>query len=371
MKKVGIMGGTFDPIHFGHLFIANEVLNIYNMDKIIFIPTGNPPHKKGPSASASDRYIMTNIATQTNKNFLVSDIEVKSNEKSYTLNTLKELKEKHPDTEFYFITGTDAIIGLPTWHQPEQLLSMIKFIAVTRPGINSLDVEIKIKEIIDKYNAKIELLHVPLLQISSSIIRDRISKGISVKYLLPEEVENYIVKNNLYIENPINIEELKNKLKNNVNLKLYNHCVSTMNEAEKLALTYNIDTQKAKIAGLLHDCAKSKGVEGDNIRHAITGKEHARILYNIDDEEILNAIRYHTTGRENMNMLEKIIFIADKIEPGRNYEGVHELRELAYKNIDEAIIKSLNSTIEYVKKRNLELDIDSVRTLDYLKGGIN
>ncbi|WP_313340710.1 nicotinate-nucleotide adenylyltransferase [Sedimentibacter sp.] len=197
-RKVGIMGGSFNPIHQGHLVVANEVLNIYNFDKIIFVPTGIPPHKNGLKTSPWDRYIMTQIATVSNDKFTVSDIEVKRTGKSYTLDTLIQFKEMYPDTEFYFITGTDAVIDILNWHEPEKLLKLCKFIAVSRPGTGKDIIEMKIKEIKDTLNGHIELMQVPMLQISSTDIRERIKNGVSAKYLLPEPVEQYIIKNNLY-----------------------------------------------------------------------------------------------------------------------------------------------------------------------------
>ncbi len=197
-KKVGIMGGSFNPIHQGHLVVANEVLSIYNLDEIIFVPAGNPPHKNGLKTSPWDRYFMTQLATMSNEKFTVSDIEIKKTEKSYTLNTLMQFKEMYPDTEFYFITGTDAVIDLPNWHEPKKLLSLCKFIAVSRPGTEKEIIETKIKEIRESLNGHIELMQVPMLQISSTDIRERFKNGISSKYLLPEPVEQYIIKNNLY-----------------------------------------------------------------------------------------------------------------------------------------------------------------------------
>lgn len=160
-------------------------------------------------------------------------------------------------------------------------------------------------------------------------------------------------------------EELKKELEIELGPKLYRHSIGTMEEAEKLASVYGCDAGKAKIAGLLHDCGKARC--SDNLKHAKKGAELAIIKYDVKDMDIINAIMYHTTGRVNMTLLEKIIFTADKIEPGRNYEGVDEIRKAAYSNIDDAIIKSLEKTIEYVKKRNLELNIESINTLNYLK----
>jgi len=164
----------------------------------------------------------------------------------------------------------------------------------------------------------------------------------------------------------MDIEQMKIELEKSVGAKICGHCLRTMEEAEKLAVNYNINVEKAKIAGLLHDCGKLWDKQTDNLKHAKLGAELAKNTYNIEDVDILNAIRYHTTGRETMSLLEKIIYIADKIEPNRKFEGVEEMRKLAYENINEAIIKSLMSTIAYVKQRNLELDMESLKTLNYL-----
>lgn len=197
-KRVGIMGGTFDPIHLGHLVVANEVLNIYNLDEIIFVPAGNPPHKTAMRASSWDRYFMTSLATMSNNKFTVCDLEIKNVGKSYTLTTLKEFHILYPETEFYFITGTDAILDLPNWHEPKELSKLCKFIAVSRPGISKENAEHIIDEIRISLTADIDILQVPMLQISSTDIRDRFKRGVSAKYLLPEPVEQYILKENLY-----------------------------------------------------------------------------------------------------------------------------------------------------------------------------
>lgn len=197
MKKIGIMGGTFDPVHLGHLFVANEVLNIYKLDEIIFVPSGNPPHKTGRTSSYH-RFLMTNLATLSNEKFTVSDIEIKKSGKSYSLDTMIEFHNLYKDTEFYFITGYDAVIDLPKWHEPSKLLKLCKFIAVSRPGIIKEEVDLKIEKIKKELNGHIELMQVPMLQISSTDIRERFKNGKSSKYLLPESVEQYIMKNNLY-----------------------------------------------------------------------------------------------------------------------------------------------------------------------------
>jgi len=201
LKKVGIMGGTFDPIHFGHLVIAEQIRCEYNLEKIIFVPAGIPPHKTYLNVSDSKhRYFMTLLATITNPYFEVSKIEIENNEISYTINTMKKLKDMvHKDTELFFITGADAICDLDTWKDVAGLLSLSSFIAATRPGLDSAYVGRKINELQEKYNTTIRRVSVPALAISSTDIRNKVKDKQSIKYLLPESVEYYILKHKLYI----------------------------------------------------------------------------------------------------------------------------------------------------------------------------
>lgn len=198
-RKIGIMGGTFDPIHTGHLVTAEAVRIEYGLEKVLFIPAANPPHKqKFQVTPAMHRYIMTVMATYSNPHFYVSPIELERPGLSYTIDTLRALLAQYGhDTDFYFITGADALAELPTWHDIDDLLELCYFVAATRPGcICSLD------EIIKKFGVKgrkrIQRLATPELEISSTDIRERIRQGRSIKYIVPESVENYIVKESLY-----------------------------------------------------------------------------------------------------------------------------------------------------------------------------
>ncbi|QEK13608.1 nicotinate-nucleotide adenylyltransferase [Crassaminicella thermophila] len=199
-SKIGIMGGTFDPIHYGHLVIAEQIRCEYNLEKVIFIPAGIPPHKSNLCVTDSKhRYLMTLLATITNPHFEVSKIELESNKISYTIHTIEKLKKiYHEDTELYFITGADAICELDTWKDVKRLTQLCQFIAATRPGLKLSHVDAKIKEFQNKYNALIRKINLPALAISSTDIRNRVKEGQSIKYLLPESVEYYIYKNKLY-----------------------------------------------------------------------------------------------------------------------------------------------------------------------------
>ncbi|WP_105617947.1 nicotinate-nucleotide adenylyltransferase [Vallitalea okinawensis] len=200
VKKIAVMGGTFDPIHYGHLVTAEAVRHQYNIDQVLFVPTGHPPHKRNRAITdAQHRYLMSILATETNPHFFVSRIEIDRQGLTYTIDTIKELKEQYrQDTEIYFITGADAFLEIFTWKQAEELLEICNFIAATRPEYPKEDLVASIAQIEKNYRAKFNFIEVPALAISSSEIRNRVSSGEPIKYLLPEAVENYIEKYQLY-----------------------------------------------------------------------------------------------------------------------------------------------------------------------------
>ena len=376
MKKIAVMGGTFDPIHYGHLVAAEAVRDEIEADCVIFIPTGNPPHKQGLSVTAAQlRYDMTALAVEDNPHFVVSDTETNREGMSYTLDTVKALKEIcDDDCEVYFITGADAVSELITWHDPKELLSLCSFIAVTRPGYkNKLlarDIELLKREL----GADIRQLEVPALAISSTDIRNRVFAGNSINYLLPPAVCVYIEEKGLY-KNEVDIDcprSIKRRLRYMLTPKRFLHSRGVAEEAYRLAVHYGLNFQKAYMAGILHDCAKcldedtsfelceKYGIKLDRVLreqpeliHSFLGAEMARHDFDIEDEEILSAIRYHTTGRPNMSELEKIIYLADFFEPSRKpFEGIETIRSLAYTDLNRAMDFALNHTINYIGKKN-------------------
>jgi nicotinate-nucleotide adenylyltransferase len=202
-KKIGIMGGTFNPIHNGHLVTAQEALNQFCLNEVIFIPAGDPPHKvEKHLADAEDRYLMTVIATSSNSSFFVSRIEIDRKGKSYTIDTVKELRKTYGmDSELFFITGADAILEILSWKDTDEIVTLAKFIAATRPGYDLS----KIKDLRstlfaseEGVNDKIFIMEIPALAISSTNIRERIKDCRPINYLVPEGVSNYILKHGLY-----------------------------------------------------------------------------------------------------------------------------------------------------------------------------
>lgn len=215
--KVGIFGGTFNPIHYGHLRAAEEVREKLGFDKVLFIPSGSPPLKTEELADAIHRYKMTRLALVTNRLFELSDIECRLSGKSYTITTVERLKENNPEVEFFFILGVDAFLDITNWRHPERLVTLTNFVIISRPGFRFIDLQVspyikinrRILEELD--NAKIETYSIKLksnrdvtflkltpIGTSSTEIRTLIKQGKSIKYLLPAEVESYIIANKLY-----------------------------------------------------------------------------------------------------------------------------------------------------------------------------
>lgn len=198
-KRIGIMGGTFDPIHFGHLVTAEAARVSFSLDQVVFVPSGKPPHKKDYSVTdVEDRYLMTILAVVTNPHFGVSRAEIDRVGYSYTVDTVLHFKHIYgEDAELFFITGADAILEILTWKNVEKLLGLCRFIAATRPGFDLAGLGKVLKEL-PGLDGNLHFLEVPALAISSTDIRKRVLEGKSIKYLLPETAEYFIFKNGLY-----------------------------------------------------------------------------------------------------------------------------------------------------------------------------
>lgn len=199
MKKVGILGGTFNPIHMAHLIIAEIAREEAGLDDILFIPSGCSYLKDASDIlPAKDRIHMTGLAIEDNSHFALSTVEIDRGGNSYTCDTLEELKRRYPDQEFYLILGADNLFTMEDWKDPEVIFRDAKILAAVRGSKKRADMEEKIAELKEKYDADIILLHVNHMDISSSMIREKIAQGRSVRYMLPEKVREYIMKNHFY-----------------------------------------------------------------------------------------------------------------------------------------------------------------------------
>lgn len=198
MKKYGIFGGSFNPIHYGHLMICEYIKEEMGLDKVIFIPTGNPPHKD-LGVSAEDRYEMVKLAISPNPDFEISDIETTRVNLSYTVDTIRELKEIYKEEKLYFLIGLDSLFQLKTWKKIDDLSQEIEFVVALRPGyIDKEEINNEIDFLRENFGTKINLIKTPLYEISSTDLRDRIHEGKSLRYLIPKKVLDYIEESGFY-----------------------------------------------------------------------------------------------------------------------------------------------------------------------------
>jgi nicotinate-nucleotide adenylyltransferase len=187
--RIGVMGGTFDPIHHGHLVAASEVAKSYDLDEVVFVPTGEP-YRKSAVSSAEHRYLMTVIATASNPMFTVSRVDIDRPGPTYTIDTLEDLRAERPDAQLVFISGADAVAQIVEWKDHDELFALAHFVAVTRPGHDLSVTGLPERDV--------SLLEVPALAISSTDCRDRVRRGFPVWYLVPDGVVQYISKHHLY-----------------------------------------------------------------------------------------------------------------------------------------------------------------------------
>ena len=199
MKTLGIMGGTFDPIHFGHLVAAETARAAFNLERVLFIPTGQPPHKVNYKVTDPwERSEMVRLAVSANVGFGLSELEIVREGPSYTIDTLRALREALVDTELFFITGADALRSMLSWREPEEIIALTKVISVSRPGYPLQDLFETIEQYVPDHQDRIFQLKIPALAISSTDIRKRVKEGQPIRYLLPDDVKSYIELRDFY-----------------------------------------------------------------------------------------------------------------------------------------------------------------------------
>ena len=388
--KIGIMGGTFDPIHNGHVMLGEYAKDLFALDEIWFMPNGNPPHKMNEKieSQTKHRVEMVRRAIADKDGFVLQLYEVERKDVNYSYLTMQHFKEVYPECEFYFIIGADSLFALESWVHPEKLVKTCVILAAYRDDKDTDEMMTQISYLNQKYGADIRLLKTPNVDISSTEIRHRIKYGLSVDDMIPESVYKYIQEHHLFADD---LEEMKEKVRKSQKESRFSHTLGVVETAIQLAKQYQVDVKKAEIAALLHDCAKGFGgqeqlrlcqkygltiteAEERNpfLLHAKLGAYLAKTDYGIDDEEILDAIRWHTTGRPEMTQLDKIIYIADYIEPNRNQApNLDEIRHLARVNLDECLYTILKATLAYLETKKDVIDPMTEQTYLYYKKYLN
>lgn len=376
MKAYGIMGGTFDPIHNGHIKMAEAALEQLKLDEVLFIPDGDPPHKQ-EQASASDRLEMVELATRGRAGFRTLDMEVVRAGQTYTVDTLELLKESYPSDQFTYIVGADTLMRVETWRNFPRVAALLTGIAFApRADVSKAESELQIKRLYDHYALTITPLDMEEIDISSTDVRYAVARGLPIDTMVPPGVMAYIRSRGLY-EDP-----MLTLLQKSLSKDRYRHTLGVEQTAVKLAQRYGEDVEKARIAALLHDCARcldsaemrrlvgerGSGTALRALMHAPAGAKLAKERYGVTDESILSAIRWHTTGHEGMTRLEKIVYLADFIEPNRpNYPGLEKLRQEAFRDLDRAVRMAAENTMRYVRARGLEPDENTIKMLSAQK----
>jgi nicotinate-nucleotide adenylyltransferase len=341
--KIAIFGGAFDPFHSEHKKIILACKSVLGVDKVVVVPSQLPPHKSSLMTDFDSRCDMIKLATSDIDYVQIDDIEKNNKGTNPTYKTLPLLSKKYPCDELYFIIGGDSMVNFHSWIKPEVVAKYATIAVVKRDGYDNLEQSIYSAR--KDYNAKIVLMDVTGDDISSSIIKATIELGLETQNL-QKEVLNYIIANQLYSH----FSSIVNKLKEEIPTKTFNHVSSTVIYAMRFVAKLNLNYEKVFLACILHDCAKHKKIVLDNVPapvvHQFTGADCAKSEYHIDDEEVLDAIRYHTSGKPDMSNLGKLVYVADMLEPLRHYDKVDDLREEIEKDFDTGFYKCIKSSME-------------------------
>ena len=395
MAKIGIFGGTFNPPHRGHLQAASEAYMALGLNLVIFIPDAQPPHKDIPDGSpdGQTRLELVKAAISELPFAQADDLELRRVGKSYTADTLKELRLRFPSDTLYLLTGTDMFLSLHTWYHPEEICRDAVIVGMHR-NQEDRDTEFRAQKKLleNEYHAKVILIENDVLEISSSRVRRLLVLGGAEAYV-PAPVLEMIRQRRLYNtdKNYRNLpeEELRNVAIGLLKESRVNHVLGCADTARQLAKKYGADEVAAYRAGLLHDVTKA--IDGEDqlllvdkygilisdfesrhpkLLHAKTGAYVARYVFG-ESEEIQRAIFWHTTGKADMSLLEKILYLADYMEPTRDFPGVEALREITWIDLDRALLLAFNMCIEELIRENKSVCADSREARDYIARQLN
>ena len=398
-RKIGIMGGTFDPIHIGHLILGEGAYRQFGLSEVWFMPAGNPPHKQNRAGRATDeqRVEMIRRAIAGNPHFALCLEEMNADGFTYSYRTLEALNLRYPDTEFYFILGADSLFDFHKWREPDRICRACRIVVATRNQVSDEKLDEAIAKNEERFHGEFLKLDTPNLDISSGNIRDRIRDGQTIRYYLPDSVIAYIFENGIYGYTPATdapgepethrqedtgmsqtpkLWSIDKKLRKELDENRYHHTLGVMFTAASLAMVWGVPLEQAQLAGLLHDCAKcipnekkismcrkhkvpltAFEVEHPFLIHAKLGAYLAGKKYGIADREVLSAIAWHTTGKSEMTKLEMIIYIADYIEPQRDKAPrLDVIRRLAFEDLEECMYQILKDSMTYLSANPENLD---------------
>lgn len=362
--RIGIMGGTLDPVHLGHLAIARTAMEQLMLDGVMLLPAGDPPHK-GNLAPKEDRLEMARLAAAELNGAFACALETSRSGTTYTVDTLTELHAMNPSTQWCYLVGADTLKLLDTWRRFDEVAKLCE-IAVLGRGAEPADAALA-RELEQRYGARIHLLPLSGPEISSTEIRRRVNHGLDISALVPKGVDAYIRSHGLYLCG-MQRHALMQELQATLSPSRFRHTLGVAETAVRLAERFGVDAKQAELAALLHDCAKHMTVEemralvvrgcadsdeeemaNQRVLHAPAGMVWARERFGVNNPSILSAIRRHTLGDRNMSTLDALIYTADFIEPNRKpFDGLEAARELAEHDIFAAARRCAELTNQFV-----------------------
>lgn len=381
-EKIALFGGTFDPIHSGHIQLALGFARRLGLDQVLLMPTFVPPHKLKPDmASAEDRLAMCRLAAQADPVLHVSDLEIARGGASFTADTLEALRAQHPGAQLYLITGADMFLTLGTWWRFSDITAMAVLCAAPRGGVTIGELRHYAAQL-EAAGARCVVEDIQAMDISSTQIRDLLRRGEPVGDTLPGPVAAYIAQKGLYRQaNSGQAWDMEDQfveiLRGRLTSKRFRHSLAVAEEAERLARQVGADPRKARIAGLLHDILRCADGDAqlqilrdfdillDNVERQAPALWHARAgavfiekVLGVTDPEIVAAVRYHTTARGGMSLLEKVLYMADITSADRTYPDVEETRRRVGISLDEGMLYALDYSIRESldKKRAIHPD---------------
>ena len=370
--RIGLLGGTFNPIHRAHVQMAQIARDEAALDLVLLMVAADPPHKRvDEDIPAEVRFDLVEIAISGQERMQASDLEIVRGGKSYTLLTIQALLAQYPGAELFLIIGSDTLSDLPNWYHPEEVLKLASVLCVPRVGIDQDD-EKNAQMLRERYGASIRLLSAKAEIIASTEIRKRLTAGLPLDGMLPDAVEQAVYECGRYF--PPEFRAMQEKSRAALVPKRYTHVCGTMRAAARLAVLWRQDAQKARVAALLHDCAKcldpvaQEVLSGDEtgiapVYHAFAGAVLAKMEYGITDETILRAIRLHTTGDWGMTEFDALIYAADLIEPTREFPGVEEYRNRISPDIDGFMRYAIARVSQLIERRGKQAHPASARAL--------
>ena len=370
--RIAVYGGSFNPPHPAHVRAARLAYAALAPDKLLVIPAADPPHKAlaAGSPTPEERFELTKLAFRDFPEAETSDVELRRGGESYTSDTVEELAREYPGAELWLVIGTDMLTSFERWHEFRSILAGVALAVLPRNEGELPEIERCAARFEALYGARVRIIDAAPLPMSSSEMRDMLvaRRGADV---LDGEVYARIIRLRDYGAKP-QLDWLRERAYAYLKPKRIPHVAGCEQEASKLALRWGEDPGDAAEAGILHDITKKLSMdeqlilaekygivfdkfERENIKltHAITGAALSKELFGVP-ERIYSAIRWHTTGRADMTLLEKIIYIADYIEPTRDFEGVERLRQLAYEDIDSAMALGLRMSLEELRQSGIE-----------------